>query len=68
MRAKLGLQGSDGLLSKDVICFFGGLSAANKFTISNGRFDDVDLVSFDSWSSCAISTVCPEETRTRRVN
>lgn len=68
MKAKLGLQGSDGLLSEDVICFFVGLSAANKFTISNGRLDDVDLVSFASWSSRAISTVCPEETRTWQVN
>ena len=48
MRAKLGLQGSDGLLSEDVICFFVGLSDANKFTISNGRLDEVDLVSFAS--------------------
>lgn len=68
MRAKLGLQGSDGLHSEDVICFFVGLSAANKFTISNGRLDEVDLVSFVSWSSRAISTVCPRETGTRQVN
>ena len=48
MRAKLGLQGSDGLHSEDVICCFVGLSVANKFTISNGRLDEVDLVSFVS--------------------
>lgn len=71
MRAKLALQGSEGLDAEDVICFFVGLSGANKLAMSNGRLDEVvfvSFVSFASWSSRAISAVCPRETRIRQVN
>lgn len=68
MRAKLALQGSEGLNSEEDICFFVGLSGANKLTMSNGRLDDVVFVSFGSWSSRVIPAVCPGETRTRQVN
>ena len=68
MTVKLALQGSVGLNSDEGICFFAGLSSANKLAMSNGRLDEVVFVSFASWSSRAISAVCPGETRTRQVN
>ena len=54
---KLGLYGSVVLNSEKVFCFFVDLSGANKFSMSNGRFDEDegDFVSFTSCSSCAIS-------------
>lgn len=54
---KLGVYGSVVLNSEKVFWFFVDLSGANKFSMSNGRFDEDegDFVSLTSCSSRAIS-------------
>lgn len=66
MSAKFGLQGSVGLQSEEGFCAFVGLSEANKFSMSNGRFDEQVLVSFSPFFSGSISQSALDSRKTKQ--